>query len=114
MTRPRTWLYSVRACLAGGVLYYALSLSAGDRGPVDWVVITLVVAAVGLVRDNTAVVIGAMLVAPLMTPLLGLGLAAAAAVLAALGVHATRWMKRPWFAVLFFLFFLLLQVTIFS
>ena len=32
-------------------------------------------AAIGLIQDSAAVVIGAMLVAPLMTPLLGLGLA---------------------------------------
>jgi uncharacterized hydrophobic protein (TIGR00271 family) len=33
------------------------------------------IATVGLIQDSSAVVIGAMLVAPLMTPLLGLGLA---------------------------------------
>jgi len=33
------------------------------------------IASVGLIQDSSAVVIGAMLVAPLMTPLLGLGLA---------------------------------------
>jgi uncharacterized hydrophobic protein (TIGR00271 family) len=33
------------------------------------------IAAVGLIQNSAAVVIGAMLVAPLMTPLLGLGLA---------------------------------------
>ncbi len=33
------------------------------------------IAAVGLIEDSAAVIIGAMLVAPLMTPLLGLGLA---------------------------------------
>ena len=33
------------------------------------------IAAVGLIQNSSAVVIGAMLVAPLMTPLLGLGLA---------------------------------------
>jgi uncharacterized hydrophobic protein (TIGR00271 family) len=32
-------------------------------------------AAIGLIQDSAAIVIGAMLVAPLMTPLLGLGLA---------------------------------------
>jgi uncharacterized hydrophobic protein (TIGR00271 family) len=38
-------------------------------------VLATTIAAIGLVQNSTAVVIGAMLVAPLMTPLLGLGLA---------------------------------------
>ena len=38
-------------------------------------VLATTIAAIGLVQDSAAVVIGAMLVAPLMTPLLGLGLA---------------------------------------
>ena len=38
-------------------------------------VLSTTIAAIGLVQDSAAVVIGAMLVAPLMTPLLGLGLA---------------------------------------
>jgi uncharacterized hydrophobic protein (TIGR00271 family) len=38
-------------------------------------VLSTVIAAVGLIQNSAAVVIGAMLVAPLMTPLLGLGLA---------------------------------------
>lgn len=38
-------------------------------------VLSTVMAAIGLIQNSTAVVIGAMLVAPLMTPLLGLGLA---------------------------------------
>lgn len=37
-------------------------------------VLATTIAAIGLVQDSAAVVIGAMLVAPLMTPLLGLGL----------------------------------------
>lgn len=37
-------------------------------------VLSTTIAAIGLVQDSAAVVIGAMLVAPLMTPLLGLGL----------------------------------------
>jgi len=36
-----------------------------------------VIAAVGLIQDSSAVIIGAMLVAPLMTPMLGMGLAMA-------------------------------------
>jgi uncharacterized hydrophobic protein (TIGR00271 family) len=38
-------------------------------------VLSTTMAAIGLIQNSTAVVIGAMLVAPLMTPLLGLGLA---------------------------------------
>lgn len=38
-------------------------------------VLATTIAAIGLVQNSVAVVIGAMLVAPLMTPLLGLGLA---------------------------------------
>lgn len=40
-----------------------------------FVAISTLIAGLGLVMDSTAVVIGAMLVAPLMTPILGLGLA---------------------------------------
>jgi uncharacterized hydrophobic protein (TIGR00271 family) len=42
-----------------------------------WVLLTLaaVIAASGLVADSTATVIGAMIVAPLMTPILGVALA---------------------------------------
>ena len=38
-------------------------------------VLSTTIAAIGLIQNSAAVVIGAMLVAPLMTPLLGLGLA---------------------------------------
>ena len=38
-------------------------------------VLATTIAAIGLIQNSAAVVIGAMLVAPLMTPLLGLGLA---------------------------------------
>ncbi len=38
-------------------------------------VLSTCIAAIGLIQNSAAVVIGAMLVAPLMTPLLGLGLA---------------------------------------
>lgn len=37
--------------------------------------LSAIIAAVGLIQDSAAVIIGAMLVAPLMTPILGLGLA---------------------------------------
>jgi uncharacterized hydrophobic protein (TIGR00271 family) len=39
-----------------------------------FVAVSTLIAGLGLVMDSTAVVIGAMLVAPLMTPILGLGL----------------------------------------
>ena len=42
---------------------------------VTLMVLSTVMAAIGLIQNSAAVVIGAMLVAPLMTPLLGLGLA---------------------------------------
>lgn len=50
------------------------------RGPFLWRFVTLIVfssaiAALGLLNDSGAVVIGAMLVAPLMTPILGLAAA---------------------------------------
>lgn len=37
--------YLVRAVLAGAALYFAQGLSAGDRGPVDWIVIGLLFLA---------------------------------------------------------------------
>jgi len=39
------------------------------------IALSTIMAAIGLIQNSAAVVIGAMLVAPLMTPLLGLGLA---------------------------------------
>lgn len=42
---------------------------------VTLMVLSTIMAAIGLIQNSAAVVIGAMLVAPLMTPLLGLGLA---------------------------------------
>ena len=41
------------------------------------IALSTAIAALGLLQDSAAVVIGAMLVAPLMTPLLGAGLAVA-------------------------------------
>ncbi|WP_336882454.1 TIGR00341 family protein [Rhodococcus globerulus] len=56
-----------------------LNLSTGDRGAkrsAFWVMLTLsaVIAVAGVVGDSTATVIGAMIVAPLSTPILGIGL----------------------------------------
>lgn len=56
-----------------------LNLSAGDRAAkrsAFWVMLTLsaVIAVAGVVGDSTATVIGAMIVAPLSTPILGIGL----------------------------------------
>ncbi len=45
-----------------------------DRGYVALVVLATVVAGIGLVRDNTAAVIGAMVVAPLLGPNMALAL----------------------------------------
>lgn len=53
-------------------------LQTQSRWSFDFMVLILLstgIAALGLIQDSTAVVIGAMLVAPLMTPLLGSGLA---------------------------------------
>jgi hypothetical protein len=36
---------------------------------------SVIIASLGLLQDSVAVVIGAMLVAPMMTPLIGMGLA---------------------------------------
>ncbi|MDH6676746.1 putative hydrophobic protein (TIGR00271 family) [Rhodococcus sp. LBL1] len=56
-----------------------LDLSAGDRKAKQsafWTMLTLagVIAIAGVVGDSTATVIGAMIVAPLSTPILGVGL----------------------------------------
>ncbi|MFK5921818.1 MAG: TIGR00341 family protein [Verrucomicrobiota bacterium] len=53
-------------------------LHTQSRWSFDFMVLILLstgIAALGLIQNSTAVVIGAMLVAPLMTPLLGAGLA---------------------------------------
>ncbi|MEI7057331.1 DUF389 domain-containing protein [Nocardioides sp. CCNWLW239] len=57
-----------------------LFLTVGDRGrnlTAFWVLLVLaaIIAAAGVVADSTATVIGAMIVAPLMTPILGTALA---------------------------------------
>ncbi|MFF0814132.1 TIGR00341 family protein [Rhodococcus sp. NPDC003318] len=56
-----------------------LDLETGDRGAkrsAFWVMLTLsaVIAVAGVAGDSTATVIGAMIVAPLSTPILGIGL----------------------------------------
>lgn len=53
-------------------------LHAGGRWNVDFIVmmcLSTAIAALGLIQDSPAVVIGAMVVAPLMTPIIGSGLA---------------------------------------
>lgn len=45
-SRKQTSLYGVNALLASAVLYFALDLSRGDRGPVDTTVITLISGAI--------------------------------------------------------------------
>jgi uncharacterized hydrophobic protein (TIGR00271 family) len=52
-------------------------LQAGARWNVDYILmmcLSTAIASLGLVQNSTAVVIGAMVVAPLMTPLIGAGL----------------------------------------
>ena len=54
------------------------SIEGGASGGADYVVMMVLaatLASLGLIQDSTAVVIGAMLVAPLMGPLIGAGLA---------------------------------------
>ncbi|MDJ0396625.1 TIGR00341 family protein [Rhodococcus sp. G-MC3] len=56
-----------------------IDISTGDRGAkrsAFWVMLILsaVIAVAGVVSDSTATVIGAMIVAPLSTPILGVGL----------------------------------------
>jgi len=43
----KSYSYLVRALLAGGVMFWVLRLSAGDRGGFDFVVIGLVALAIG-------------------------------------------------------------------
>jgi len=62
-----------------GELEDRLDLSVGDAGAkrsAFWAMLTLsaVIAVAGVVSDSTATVIGAMIVAPLSTPILGVGL----------------------------------------
>jgi uncharacterized hydrophobic protein (TIGR00271 family) len=55
-------------------------IQGGARVTPDYIVmmaLSVLIASFGLVSDNTSVVIGAMLVAPFMTPLVGIGLALA-------------------------------------
>jgi len=65
-----------------GVSKEELHSMISDRAKLSWVFITFVglstiVAAFGLIRDNIAVVIGAMVIAPLLGPNVGLSLASA-------------------------------------
>jgi uncharacterized hydrophobic protein (TIGR00271 family) len=53
-------------------------LQVGARWDIDFIMmicLSTAIAALGLIQNSTAVVIGAMVVAPLMTPLIGAGLA---------------------------------------
>lgn len=45
-TSARKPAWSIRALLAGGVLFFVVRLSAGDRGSVDYVVIALLLGAI--------------------------------------------------------------------
>ena len=56
----------------------AENLEAGSRWSVNFGVMlgcSVIIAGLGLLQDSVAVIIGAMLVAPQMTPLIGMGLA---------------------------------------
>ena len=47
----------------------------GFRGPTAWILIfSIFIASIGLNVNSTAVIIGAMLISPLMGPILGIGL----------------------------------------
>ena len=56
----------------------AIKLDIPFKGATAWILIcSIMVASVGLNADSTAVVIGAMLISPLMGPILGIGLSIA-------------------------------------
>lgn len=58
-------------------LYVTVGRDRHDKWSAFWVLLILaaVIASAGVVADSTATVIGAMIVAPLMTPILGTALA---------------------------------------
>jgi uncharacterized hydrophobic protein (TIGR00271 family) len=58
-------------------LYITASVDSGRKMSAFWVLLVLaaIIASAGVVADSTATVIGAMIVAPLMTPILGTALA---------------------------------------
>ena len=54
------------------------SLTEGSRWNINFAVmlgVSVLIAGLGLIQSSVAVIVGAMLVAPLMTPLIGVGLA---------------------------------------
>ena len=56
----------------------AANLIEGSRWSVNFGMMlgcSVIIAGLGLLQDSVAVIIGAMLVAPLMTPLIGIGMA---------------------------------------
>lgn len=58
-------------------LYITTGPDRGRKWSAFWVLLVLaaIIASAGVVADSTATVIGAMIVAPLMTPILGTALA---------------------------------------
>jgi uncharacterized hydrophobic protein (TIGR00271 family) len=66
------------------------SSSAWNFDFVALISLSTIIAALGLLQDSSAVIIGAMLIAPLMTPILGVGLALAQgnAVLASMALRS--------------------------
>ena len=73
-TRVFSWLPSLEAVDRVDLFD---RLQAGARWNVDYILmmcLSTAIASLGLIQNSTAVVIGAMVVAPLMTPLIGAGL----------------------------------------
>ena len=86
-----------------------IRLSQESSPGVDYFILIMlssIIATMGLITDSTAVIIGAMLVAPLMSPILGFSLASAA------GEH--RVVKRALIALLQGVTFAILLSSIFS
>ena len=76
------WMVRLRQCFPplerNDRLALVENLNEGSRWSVNFGMMlgcSVIIAGLGLLQDSVAVIIGAMLVAPLMTPLIGIGLA---------------------------------------
>lgn len=79
--------FTLRETVDEAAMIAELSEGADFRGPSLWaLVLAIVVASVGLNVNSTAVIIGAMLISPLMGPIMGAGLA--------LGINDTSLLRR--------------------
>ena len=79
--------FTLRETVDEAAMIAELSDGADFRGPSLWaLVLAIVVASVGLNVNSTAVIIGAMLISPLMGPIMGAGLA--------LGINDTGLLHR--------------------